>query len=67
MNIDFEYKGIEIELKTSLIPDMDKNLRNVIKHRDLKIIHRTQKIDDLKGDIHIQIFYDQLTNKKEEC
>ena len=66
MDIDFEYKGLEIELKTSLIPDMDKNLGNVIKHRDLKIIRRTRKIDDLKGDIHIQIFYDQLTNKKDD-
>lgn len=66
MDIDFEFKGFEIELKTSLIPDMDKNLENVIKHRDLKIIRRTRKIDELKGDIHIQIFYDQLTNKKDE-
>lgn len=66
MDIDFEYKGLEIELKTSLIPDMDSNLKNVIKNRDLKIIRRTRKIDDLKGDIHIQIFYDQLTNKKDE-
>ena len=45
---------------------MDGNLKNVVNHRDLKIIRRTRKIDDLKGDIHIQIFYDQLTNKKDE-
>ena len=66
MDIDFEYKRLEMELKTSLIPDMDKNLKNVIKHRDLKIIRRTRKIDDLKGDIHIQIFFEQLTNKKDK-
>lgn len=66
MDIDFEYKGIELELKTSLIPDADKNLHNVINNRDLKIVRRTRKIEDLKGDVHIQIFYDQFTAKKDE-
>lgn len=66
IDIDFEYKGLDLELKTSLIPDTDKTLQNVFNKRDIKIIRRTRKIDDLKSDIHIQIFFDQLTNKKDE-
>jgi len=63
MGIDFEYKGLEIELKTSLIPDKDETLLNVFNRRDLKIIRRTRKIEDLKSDIHIQIFFDQLKDE----
>lgn len=66
MDIDFAYKGLDLELKTSLIPDADKTLRNVFNKRDIKIIRRTRKIEDLKSDIHIQIYYDQLTTKKDQ-
>ncbi len=66
IDIDFEYKGLDLELKTSLIPDTDGTLQNVLNKRDLKIIRRTRKIEDLKSDVHIQIYYDQLTNKKDE-
>ena len=66
IDVDFEYKGLDLELKTSLIPDADKTLQNVFNRRYLKIIRRTRKIEDLKSDIHIQIFFDQLTNKKDE-
>lgn len=66
MDIDFAYKDLDLELKTSLIPDADKTLRNVFNKRDIKIIRRTRKIEDLKSDIHIQIYYDQLTTKKDQ-
>ena len=66
IDVDFEYKGLDLELKTSLIPDADKTLQNVFNKRDIKLIRRTRKIEDLKSDIHIQIYYDQLTNKKDE-
>ncbi|NHZ85028.1 MAG: hypothetical protein GWP19_04005 [Planctomycetia bacterium] len=66
MDVDFEYKGLDLELKTSLIPDTDKTLQNVFNKRDIKLIRRTRKIEDLKSDIHIQIYYDQLTNKKDQ-
>lgn len=46
MDIDFEYNGLELELKTSLIPDANGSLFNVIDERDLKIIRRTKKIED---------------------
>lgn len=45
MDIDFEYNGLELELKTSLIPDADGTLFNVFDKRDLKIIRRTRKIE----------------------
>ena len=66
IDIDFKYKGLDLELKTSLIPDADENLKNVFNRRDLKIIRRTRKIEDLKSDIHIQIIFDQLTAKKDQ-
>ncbi len=66
MDVDFEYKGLDLELKTSLIPDADKTLQNVFNKRDIKLIRRTRKIEDLKSDIHIQIYYDQQTNKKDQ-
>jgi len=65
IDVDFEYKGLDLELKTSLIPDADKSLQNVFNKRDIKLIRRTRKIEDLKSDIHIQIFYNQFTNKKD--
>ncbi|MBU0529453.1 hypothetical protein KKF86_06835 [bacterium] len=66
IDVDFEYKGLDLELKTSLIPDRDKTLQNVFNKRDIKLIRRTRKIEDLKSDIHIQIYYDQLTNKNDQ-
>jgi len=66
MDIDFDYKNLDIELKTSLIPDIDKNLETVFQKRDIKIIKRENKIEDLKGDIHIQIYYKHLRKKKDK-
>ncbi len=66
IDVDFEYKGLDLELKTSLIPDADQTLQNTFSKRDIKLIRRTRKIDDLKSDVHIQIYFDQLTNKKDQ-
>jgi hypothetical protein len=72
MDIDFLYKGkegeVEIELKTSLIPDKDdKDFEKVIKRRDIKLIRRNdQKIEELKGDIHIQIYFNQYSEAKDK-
>lgn len=65
IDIDFEYKGKDIELKTSLIPDTDQNLLTVFTRRDIKIIKREPEIEKLKGDIHIQIYFEHLTKKKD--
>lgn len=66
MDIDFKYKDLDIELKTSLIPDIDKNLEAVFQKRDIKLIKREERIENLKGDVHIQIYYKHLRKKKDE-
>jgi hypothetical protein len=66
MDVDFKYKGLDIELKTSLIPDIDKNLETVFQKRDIKIIKRENRVEDLKGDVHIQIYYKHLRKRKDE-
>ena len=59
-------EDLDIELKTSLIHDIDKNLETVFLKRDIKIIKRENRIEDLKGDVHIQIYYKHLRKKKDE-
>ncbi len=66
MDIDFQYKNLDIELKTSLIPDIDLNLETVFLKRDIKLIKRENQIEDLKGDVHIQIYYNHLRKRKDE-
>jgi hypothetical protein len=57
IDIDFYYKEKNIELKTSLIPDVDVTIENAIGRRDIKLIRRgNSKIEDLRGDIHLQIY-----------
>ncbi len=65
VDIDFLYKGKIIELKTSLIPDTDKTLENAVQKRDIKLIKREEKIEDLRGDVHVQIVYRQKRNAKD--
>ena len=66
-----------LEIKTSLIPDnFVKNIKNTdttskistcIEHFDIKLIKRNnENIEDLKGDIHIQIYYGDLRQKKDK-
>ena len=66
IDIDFLYKGKNIELKTSLIPDSDATLEKAIALRDLKLVKREADINNLKGDIHVQIFFDQRRFAKDE-
>lgn len=66
IDVDFLYKGKNIELKTSLIPDTDSTLENAIANRDIKLIKREEEIDSLRGDIHLQIFFDQRRLAKDE-
>lgn len=54
MDVDFLFKGksknLEIELKTSLIPDQDRTLDEAICQRDLKLIKRgNDSIEQLKA------------------
>lgn len=66
IDVDFLYKGRDIELKTSLIPDADLTLENAIANRDIKLIKRESTIEHLRGDIHLQIFFDQRRLAKDE-
>jgi hypothetical protein len=65
IDIDFLYKGRSLELKTSLIPDADKNIATAIAKRDIKLIKRENSIDNFRGDIHLQVFYAQKRKAKD--
>lgn len=66
IDIDFVIAGSNIELKTSLIPDKDNDIEDVLEHRDIKLIRRNgQSIEELKGDVHMQIYYKQKTKAKD--
>jgi hypothetical protein len=66
IDIDFLYNGKNIELKTSLVPDADVTIEKSISVRDIKLIKREGKIEDLRGDIHLQIYYDQKRKAKDD-
>lgn len=67
MDIDFYYKGKNIELKTSLIPDRDADMDAAIGSEDIKLIRRGEdQIEDLNGDIHLQIFFNQKSKETDK-
>jgi hypothetical protein len=66
IDIDFLYKGKDIELKTSLVPDGDISIEKSISLRDIKLIKRENKIEDLRGDIHLQIYFNQKRKAKDD-
>jgi hypothetical protein len=65
IDIDFLYNGKNIELKTSLVPDTDVTIDKSISLRDIKLIKREEKIEDLRGDIHLQIYFNQKRKAKD--
>lgn len=66
IDVDFLYRGKNIELKTSLVPDIDFSIEKAIENRDIKLIKRQEGINNLNGDIHLQIFFDQRRMAKDE-
>tara|TARA_B110000503_G_scaffold142897_1_gene241529 strand:- start:6640 stop:7329 length:690 start_codon:yes stop_codon:yes gene_type:complete len=71
MDIDFLFevgdKKIDIELKTSLIPDVDRDLIEMMNRRDIKLIRRKNKtIEAIDGDVHVQIAFKQLRLRKDD-
>jgi hypothetical protein len=66
IDIDFLYKEKNIELKTSLVPDGDITIKKSISLRDIKLIKREAKIEDLRGDIHVQIYFSQRRKAKDD-
>lgn len=65
IDIDFVYKGRNLELKTSLVPDKDGTIAEAVNKRDIKLIKRSPHIEDLEGDVHMQIFYSQKRKAKD--
>lgn len=65
IDIDFKIKGKNVELKTSLLPDADENIETVINKRDIKIIKRTASIEELKGDVHMQVYFSLKTKERD--
>ena len=66
IDIDFLYKEKNIELKTSLVPDADCTIQQSVSVRDIKLIKREDDISDLRGDIHLQIFFNQRRKAKDD-
>jgi hypothetical protein len=66
IDIDFIYKNINIELKTSLLPDADLNIANCFEKRDIKIIKRENDITNVRGDVHMQMIFLQKRKAKDE-
>ncbi len=71
MDIDFVFesgsKKLDIELKTSLIPDVDQDLQEMMNRRDIKLIRRKhKKVEELDGDVHVQIAFTQLRLRKDD-
>ncbi len=61
IDIDLAYQNeqgvwVNFEVKTSLVPDR-WDIGQTIHNADVKVIKRTRTIEDLKGDIHIQIYF----------
>lgn len=57
---------LNIEVKTSLIPDEWRNLQTCLQKGDIKLIRRgRQTIEQLRGDIHMQIYYRQRRKAKD--
>ena len=66
IDVDFLYKERNIELKTSLVPDADITIEKSISLRDIKLIKRKKNIEDLQGDIHLQIYFNQKRKAKDD-
>ncbi|MGY3055162.1 hypothetical protein ACVWYG_003375 [Pedobacter sp. UYEF25] len=66
IDVDFLYRGHNLELKTSLIPDVDEDLQQAIEKRDIKLLVRgNTKIEHLIGDVHLQMMFDQRRKAKD--
>lgn len=70
MDIDFVYgqgvQALHLEVKTSLIPDEWRTLQNCVLKGDIKLIRRgKQTIEQLRGDIHLQIYFRQRRKAKD--
>lgn len=66
VDIDFFIKGKNIELKISLVPDADQSIQLAVQNRDLKLIKREEEVENLRGDVHLQVFFNQKRKAKDD-
>jgi hypothetical protein len=71
MDIDFTFHGknrdYNVEVKTSLVADVDKNWDDILRKRDIKLIRRgTVTIEELSGDLHLQIYFYGHRKKRDD-
>ena len=67
IDMDLCYKGLNVEIKTSMIPDIDDCMYKTINTRDIKLIRReNSSIEDLQGDIHIHILFNTKRHEHDE-
>ena len=48
------------------MPDADITIEKSISLRDIKLIKRKKNIEDLQGDIHLQIYFNQKRKAKDD-
>lgn len=70
IDIDLCYQSlngeyVDFEVKTSCIPPTYGDIETTLRNADIKIIKRTRQIEDLKGYIHIQIYYDIIRSERD--
>ena len=70
IDIDLCYQAVngelvDFEVKTSCIPPVYGNIEATLRGADIKIIKRTPTVENLKGAIHIQIYYDFIRNERD--
>ena len=70
MDIDLLYKtekgAYNLEVKTSLVPDRWGHLNACLQKGDIKLIRRGNTgIEELSGDLHLQIYYGMLRKARD--
>ena len=48
------------------MPDADRTIQSCVGVRDIKLIKREDNIEELHGDIHLQIYFDQRRKAKDD-
>ena len=67
IDIDLYYKNINIEVKTSMVPDADESVQKSVHIRDIKLIRRgNSSIEEIRGDVHLQIMFDIKRQEHDE-
>ena len=54
------------EVKTSLIPSRYSHLEELLQQADIKLIKRTATPAGLRSDLHLQVLYDLVTDRRDD-